>query len=223
MNNIAIFDLDYTLTKRGTWGRFVLKNIRFRPHRWLPFIFCTAKAQWLYKRGKTSRVYVKQEMMRCCMVGARKEDIVRMAEEFADKEIEQGLRPGAMKMLENHRIKGDTIVIASAAVCVIVDAIARRLNVEHWVSTEMKWEEGRLAPDFATENCYGPQKLERVKRLIAQNPTLNQNHTHITMYSDSYSDIEILRFCDKGVAVNADRRLTKASRKEGFDIVNWSS
>ena len=222
MTNIAIFDLDYTITRRGTWGRFVLKNLRFRPHRWLPFLYATAKAQWQYKCGKTPRVFVKQEMMRCSMVGARREDIIRMAEEFADKEIAQGLRPGAQRALDNHRAKGDTIVIASAAVCVIVDAIARRLNVEHWVSTEMKWEDGRLAPDFATENCYGPQKLERVKRLIALNPTMQLDHTYITMYSDSYSDIEIMRFCDKGVAVNADRRLTKASGIEGFDIVNWS-
>ena len=222
MTDLAIFDLDYTLTRRGTWGRFVWKNLRYRPQRWLPFLCATVKAQLQYKSGKTSRVFVKQEMMRWSMVGARKEDIIRMAEEFADKEIEQGLRPGAWRALESHRVKGDTIVIASAAVCVIVDAIARRLDVEHWVATEMKWEDGRLAPDFASENCYGPQKLERVKRLIDNNPALKHNHTHITMYSDSYSDIEILRFCDKGVAVNADRRLAKVSGEEGFDRVNWS-
>jgi len=222
MNNIAIFDLDYTLTKRGTWGRFVLMNLRFRPHRWIPFVLSTAKAQWLYKQGKTSRVCVKQEMMRWSMVGSRKEDIIRMAEDFADKEIENGLRSGALQALEDHRAKGDTIVIASAAVCVIVDAISRRLNIPHWVSTEMKWENGRLASNFATENCYGPQKLERVKQFFIQNPELKQNNTLITMYSDSYSDIEILRFCDKGVAVNADRKLTKASGEEGFDCVDWS-
>ena len=221
MTNLAIFDLDYTLTKRGTWGRFVLKNLRFRPHRWIPFALATVKAQWLYLRRKTPRVYVKQEMMRWSMVGARKEDIIRMAEEFAEKEIMDGLRPGAWKALEEHRARGDEVVIASAAVCVIVEAISRRLNVPHWVSTEMKWENGRLAPDFATENCYGPEKLERVKQLIAQNPGLKQNHTHITMYSDSYSDIEMLRFSDKGVAVNADRKLSKAVMEEGFDSVCW--
>ena len=155
------------------------------------------------------------------MVGARKEDIIRMAEDFADKEIMNGLRPGAWKALEEHRARGDEVVIASAAVCVIVEAISKRLNVPHWVSTEMKWENGRLASDFATENCYGPEKLERVKQLIAQNPRLKQNHTHITMYSDSYSDIEMLRFSDKGVAVNADRKLSKAVMEEGFDSVCW--
>lgn len=222
MANLAIFDLDYTLTRRGTWGRFVLKSLRFRPHHWLPFLFATIRAQLKYKRGKTSRVFVKQEMMRWSLVGARKEDIIRIAEAFADKEVEQGFRPGALKTLEKHRAEGDTIVIASAAVCVIVAAIARRLDVDYWVSTEMKWENGRLAPDFATENCYGPQKLERVKRLISENPNLSHEHAHITMYSDSYSDIDILRFSHKAVAVNADRKLMKASRNEGFDVVNWN-
>lgn len=223
MTDIAIFDLDYTLTKRGTWGRFVLKNLRSKPHRWLPFVFGTAKAQLAYKRGKTPRICVKQEMMRWSMVGARKEDIVRLAEEFADNEIAQGLRPGAWKALEDHREKGDTIIIASAAVCVIVDAVAQRLNVEHWVATEMKWEDGRLAADFASENCYGPQKLTRVKQLFSNNSELKQNHTHITMYTDSHSDIDILRFCDQGVAVNADRKLTKAAGHEGFELVDWGS
>lgn len=223
MTDLAIFDLDYTLTKRGTWGRFVLKNLLLRPQRWLPFAFATVQAQLNYKRGKKPRVWVKQEMMRWSMVGLQKEDIIRRAEEFADKEIQDGLRPGAWRSLEEHRAKGDTIVIASAAVCVIVDAIARRLNVKHWVSTEMKWENGRLASDFATENCYGPEKLARVKQLLEENPSLNQHHTLITMYTDSYSDIDILRFSDKGVAVNADRKLIKASQLEGFEVVDWRS
>ena len=223
MTDLAIFDLDYTLTKRGTWGRFVLKNLRVRPQYWIPFIVGTAKAQLQYKRGKTERGSVKQEMMRWSMVGARKEDIIRMAEEFADKEISQGLRPGAWRALEKHRAAGDTIIIASAAVCVIVDAMARRLNVDHWVATEMRWENGRLAADFSSENCYGLKKLERVQKLFTENPELKQKETHITMYSDSYSDIELLRFSDKAVAVNADRKLSRASTLEGFERVDWRS
>ncbi len=221
MADIAIFDLDYTITKRGTWGRFVLKNIRSRPLYLLPFAFGTARAQWLYKRGKTERVSVKQEMMRWSMVGAKKEDLIRMAEDFAEKEIKAGLRPGALLALENHRARGDTIIIASAAVCVIVGAICRRLNIAYWVSTEMKWIDGRLACDFSTKNCYGAEKLIRIKKLLADNPELKQNNTIITMYTDSYADVDILRFSDKGVAVNAARELKEAARDENFDLVEW--
>jgi len=133
------------------------------------------------------------------------------------------LRPGAIKALQQHRANGDVIIIASAAVDLIVKPIAERLNVEHWVATDMKWDNEKLAPDFASKNCYGSEKLARVEQLFAQNPQLKHNHTIITMYSDSYSDIDILRFSDNGVAVNADRRLIKASKEEGFDVVDWGS
>ena len=221
MSEIAIFDLDYTLTKRGTWGRFVLKNIRSRPLKWGPFALAVIGAQIRYLQGKAPRVSVKQEMMRWSMVGSHKDDLRKMADEFADIEIERGLRPGALDALERHRDAGHTIIIASAAVCVIVEAIAQRLGIVHFVATEMKWENDRLALNFATKNCYGAEKLTRVKQLFNQNPDLKQSDTIITMYSDSYSDLEILRFSDKGVAVNADRKLKVAAKGENFEIVDW--
>lgn len=223
MADIAIFDLDYTLTKKGTWGRFVLKNVKYKPWLWLPLAISAGVTQWRYKQGHFPRIRVKQAMMRWSMVGKSRSLMESLAEEFAQDEVASGLRPGAIKALEEHRAKGDIVIIASAAVDLIVKPIAQRLNVDHWVATDMKWVEDRLAPDFASKNCYGPEKLERVKQLFAQNPALKQNNTIITMYSDSYSDIDILRFCDKGVAVNADRKLTVASGEEGFDVVDWGS
>ncbi len=223
MANIAIFDLDYTLTKRGTWGRFVIKTVKFKPWLWLPLAISAGITQWRYKKGHLPRIRVKQAMMRWSMVGKSRSEMERLAAQFAENEIANGLRPGAVQMLEQHRANGDIIIIASAAVDLIVKPISERLNVEHWVATDMKWDDGKLAPDFASKNCYGPEKLERVKQLFEQNAYLKQNNTIITMYSDSYSDIDILRFCDKGVAVNADRKLIKASREEGFEVVDWGS
>ena len=223
MANIAIFDLDYTLTKKGTWGRFVLRNVKFKPWIWLPLAVSAGVTQWRYKQGHFPRIRVKQAMMRWSMVNQSRAYLEALAEAFAENEIKNGLRPGAIKALEQHRSNGDVIIIASAAVDLIVAPIAKRLNVEHWVATDMKWDDEKLSPDFASKNCYGTEKLERVKQLFDRYPELKQSNTLITMYSDSYSDIDILRFCDKGVAVNADRALTKASAEECFDVVDWGS
>ncbi len=62
MKNIIIFDLDYTLTKKGTWGRFVLYTVKYKPWIWLPLILSAGFAQWRYKAGYTPRISVKQSM-----------------------------------------------------------------------------------------------------------------------------------------------------------------
>lgn len=221
MADIAIFDLDYTLTKKGTWGRFVIRTVKFKPWLWLPLGISAAITQWRYKRGHLPRIRVKQAMMLWSMVGKSKNSMEILAKEFVDKEVLKGLRPGAIEALKQHRIKGDTIIIASAAVDLIVRLMAERLNVEHWVATNMKWVDEKLASDFASKNCYGPQKLERLKQLFHQNPNIIQSDTVITMYSDSYSDIDTLRFCDIGIVVNGESKLVKASKKEGFEVVDW--
>jgi len=59
MANIAIFDLDYTLTKRGTWGRFVIKNVKFKPWLWLPLTISAGVTQWRYKQGHLPRIRVR--------------------------------------------------------------------------------------------------------------------------------------------------------------------
>lgn len=126
--------------------------------------------------------------------------------------------------MKEHRANGDQIIIASAAVCVIVEAIARRRDIKYWVSTDMKWENGRLASDFATENCYAAGKLKRVKSLFTSYPELKRAGSHITTYSDSVSDLDVLRYSDMGVAVNADLKLKNISQSENldiFDIVEW--
>ena len=113
-------------------------------------------------------------------------------------------------------------MIVSAAVDIIVEAVADRLNIPHYMATDMAWDmDGNLSSEFASPNCYGPEKVTRLEAYLAQNPKLKQNHTIITMYSDSYSDLDILTFCDKGVAVNPDRRLAVLAKTYGFDVVDW--
>lgn len=220
---LAIFDLDYTLTKRGTWGRFVWSTIKWRPHIWVPLWASAGLTQWKYKQGKVPRVRVKQAMMRWCMVGKTKDEMLKRAEAFAQKEIESGLRPGGMAALQAHKDRGDDIMIASAAVDILVDAIASRLGVVHTVSTNMDWDEhGRLKPTFKSENCYGPEKLRRVQTYLTENAALKQNHTDITMYSDSYSDLEILTFADLSIAVHPDKRLESHAKQQGWPIKDWN-
>jgi len=219
--NIAIFDLDYTITKKGTWGRFVVSTIKTRPHLWLPVLFAMGKSQWLYKRGKAPRCGVKKAMMSLSVVGWPKEKVELFADNFASKEVKHGLRPGAVAALEKHKKAGDVIIVASAAVDAVVAPICEKLEIAHYVATTMAWDNGCLDSEFASENCYGPEKLVRMKAYLAENPHLKQNHTKITMYSDSHSDLDVLLWADVGIAVNPSKRLEKLACQHGLKVVNW--
>jgi len=223
MANLAIFDLDYTITKRGTWGRFVWRVIRSRPWLSVPLLVSAARHQWLYKKGKIPRIAVKQAMMRWSMVGKSRAEMLRYAEDFAENEVPRKLRPGAVRALEAHKAAGDVIIIASAAVDIIVEAVSRHLGVEYWVATEMAWEDDRLLAEFASKNCYGAEKLNRILTLFDENTDLKHFDTHITFYSDSHSDIEMFNFCDIGVAINPNRKLQNIAAKLGIEIIDWNN
>ena len=221
---LAIFDLDYTLTKRGTWGRFVWMNVRSRPHIWIPLLFTAGLTQWQYKKGLRPRIDVKRSMMRWAMKGKSKADLTSLAEKFAEREVSSGLRPGARRVLDDHRQKGDHLMIASAAVDILVEPIARKLGIPHFVATDMAWSEAEIVEmHYASPNCYGPEKLNRVRQYLDENPELKQNHTIITFYSDSYSDLDLFQFCDVMVAVSPDKRLKQAAQSGEFRIEDWDT
>lgn len=220
---LAIFDLDYTLTKRGTWGRFVWSIVKGRPHIWLPLLINAGWVQWRYKQGHRPRIDVKKSMMRWSMVGMSKAKLVAKARAFAKREVEKGLRPGAIRAIKRHRDVGDHLMIASAAVDIIVEPMANLLDIPYYVATNMAWEEDdTLSENFASKNCYGEEKLVRVRELIAIAEELKNNHTPVTVYSDSHSDIDLMQFYDYGIAVHPSRRLGIAAADLGFPIVDWS-
>ncbi len=220
--NIAIFDLDETLTKKGTWGRFVLGSIKNKPHKLIPFFASTIFSQAKYMLRIGPREHVKETMMRWTLAGRTREELTAMADKFSDYEAGEGLRRQSKTMLEKHRTAGDRIIIASAAVDLIVAPIAERLGITEIVCTKMAYNgEDRLARKLGGQNCYGAGKLAMVKTYLEADEAFNRADTHITMYSDSRSDLDIMRWADVGIAVNPSPRLAKCVDAEGFELQDW--
>ncbi|MEP6342990.1 MAG: HAD family hydrolase [Maricaulaceae bacterium] len=219
---LAVFDLDYTLTKRGTWGRFVWSWVKFRPHIWLPLLLSAGWTQWKYKRGLCPRVDVKRKMMCWAMAGASRDKLFSKGQLFAQREFANGLRPGALEAVKMHRDQGDILVMISAAVDVIAEPIGELLKFDYVISTEMGFDDCNiLKSNFNTPNCYGGQKVDCFNSLIDENPVLKQYITNITFYSDSYSDLAMFRLANVCVAIHPDRKLSQHASEEGWRISHW--
>ncbi len=218
MTELAIFDLDYTLTKRGTWGRFISQSLKGRPIALARLWLTAGWLQWRYKSGRSPRIAVKSAMMRLSIAGLSRARLEVFADQFVDADLREGLNPSVMDALKDHQSKGHKILIASAAVDLLVDRYTQALGAHGFVSTEFAWsKDGTLLGTFASSNCYGEEKLERVKTWMAdQCPS----PTKITTYSDSRSDAPILEFADRAIIVAPNKKTQRYAQQKGFEIWN---
>ena len=219
---LAVFDLDYTLTKRGTWGRFVWDWVKFRPHMWGPLLMSAGWTQWQYKRGLRPRVDVKLAMMRWAMKGASQDELITRGRKFAEREAKNGLRPGAIDAIKWHRDRGDKLIMISAAVDIIAKPIGKLIGFDHVLSTEMAFDNcNTLKLNFNTPNCYSDEKVIRFNDLMVQNPALKQYNTQVTFYSDSYSDLAMFGLAHICVAIHPDKKLSRYASEQGWRICKW--
>ena len=218
MAGTAIFALDRTLTRSGTWSRYMFSVNRGRPSFYLrlPFLLLHAIA---YKIGLFSRQSVKEHGLKT-LAWAQKEDLETAAYRFAEQEFEHGLRHQTQHVLEKHRARGDRLVMATAAAELVAKPMAELLGMDVLICTELDWSpDGRLTGKLAGPNCYGQAKLDLI--LAA-----NAKHSFaapMTGYSDHVSDLPFLQWVDEGVAVNPSRGLARFAAKAGIRIEDWDS
>lgn len=216
MAGTAIFDLDRTLTRSGTWSRYVFRVNKNR----LTFYFCLPVLVLhgiAYKLGLCSRRSVKEHGLKT-LTWASEEELKRQAAAFAQTEVDEGLRLHAKSVLDRHRRGGDKLVMATAAAELVAEPMAEILGMDLLICTHLEWtSDRRLSGRLDGENCYGAEKLARIEAADAVDrfarPTVG--------YSDHISDRPFLAWADHGVAVNPSKKLERIATEAGFELQDW--
>lgn len=153
--------------------------------------------------------------------GLNREPLIARGHAFAKAEISHGLRVGARAVIARERMRGAKLLIASAAIDIIAAPIGAGLGFDAVIATPVSWDgNDRLIAKLPGENCYGLEKLNMVKNWLAARGYERENVT-ITAYSDSSSDLELLRFADIGIAVNPSAKLAQLAPQYGIEIQDW--
>ena len=61
------------------------------------------------------------------------------------------------------------------------------------LGTKVETRDGRLTGRFATPNCYGPEKVRRIREVFP-----DRDNYHLTAFGDSRGDKEMLDYADQG-------------------------
>ena len=96
--------------------------------------------------------------------------------------------------------------------------LARRLGFDAVVCTRAALDaSGRLTGELDGGNCYGANKLARVRDYLGAEPTGQLT----VFYTDHHTDLLLLRFVHQPVAVNPTRELRRLALEAGIPVEDW--
>jgi HAD superfamily phosphoserine phosphatase-like hydrolase len=223
MADIAIYDLDRTLTDTGSWAHFLRFWLRHAtPWRALALPL-VALGGLAYGARIISRGKLKSWSHRW-LIGPRVDAarLAMMAERFAEGFVTAHALAPARAALAADRAIGRRLLIASASHGFYVRAIAARLGVADVVATEAEQAAGVVLPGLAGANCYGDAKRAAVSAWLGAQG-LAGAVVHFT--SDHHSDLPCfdLALASGGTVrcANPSARLAAVAATRGWPIVRW--
>lgn len=214
--SLAIFDLDNTLLAGDSdylWGEFLIaqglvdgdfyrrENLRFYE---------------AYKAGNLD-IYEFLAFSLKPLTEHDPDTLNRLHAQFMQDSIEPIILPAALRLIDAHRSRGDTLLIITATNRFVTGPIAQRLGIDNLLATEPEMVDGRYTGKVSGTPCFQAGKVSRLMEWLGgTRHDLQQS----SFYSDSHNDIPLLEMVTYPVAVDADEPLTRHARQKGWRLMS---
>jgi HAD superfamily hydrolase (TIGR01490 family) len=222
MSDLAIYDMDRTVTRHATYTPFLLYCAIHRAPWRLVFLPLVAFSMLAYVARIIDRGELK-EINHHLLLGAKSHpsDLKPLVESFAAKQVARNIRPGALKAIKRDKKQKRRLVLATASYRLYADAIAAKLGFDDVIGTNsIIGLDERVHAKIAGENCYGPAKLRMIADWVEQSG-LKGGHGHVRFYSDHVSDRPAFEWADEPIAVNPHGKLRQLATERGWTIEDW--
>lgn len=211
---LYVFDVDRTLLKHNCSFRFyyhLLKQGYFSFHSLLLSISYYIRFRFLGMPLFTLHEKVFQHFLEGQSYSFLREE----GRSFLNECLEQMLYEPCLAHLKKAMEKGDYILLLSSSPDFMIEPIAEVLQVHEWEATKYSLDENSCLESIF-HLIGGVEKVQRAQQVSER---LNISHRNIVAYSDSISDLPLMEFAGKAIAVNPDRKLKKIAEKRDWEIL----
>ena len=220
--DLAIYDMDRTVTRRATYTPFLLHCATRRAPWRLIFLPLVVGSMLAYVLKLIDRARLK-EINHHLLLGHRihPRDLKPLVDSFAENQVQSNVRPGALAALARDKAEGRRLVLATASYRLYSEAIAERLGFDDVIGTgSIIGLDERVHAKIDGENCYGPAKLRMIAEWVEKSGLVGR-HGHVRFYSDHVSDAPAFEWADEPVAVNPHGKLRRLAEQRGWAIEDW--
>lgn len=211
MEKLAIFDVDFTLTKKETLMelyKFVVfknfKNIRFLPRALFSGLMYSIK---VYDEKRVKESFLK------FIDKIHEEDLDNLAKEYYSKVLKKILYKDAIDMIKKLKNEGCKIYLISASPEFYLKELYGIKEVDVIIGTKFRIENGFFARKMDGLNCKGEEKVRRLKEYLQAN-NIEVDYKNSYMFSDSLSDKPLLDLVGNPYLINY-------KKKNDFKVLNW--
>jgi phosphatidylglycerophosphatase C len=189
VRTIAFFDFDGTITTKDSLLEFI-KFCKGRMNFYKGFLL-NSPYLIAYKAGIITNQRAKEKVLAHFFKNTTLADFNLMAERFTQEVLPGLIRPGALAEIASLQQKGAEIVIVSASPGNWIKPWATQMSVS-LIATNLVAEEGKITGIINGKNCYGEEKVNRIKQLYDLT-----GYDTIYAYGDSSGDQPMLALAGK--------------------------
>lgn len=213
---IHIFDVDYTVIKKPSMWYFLREAlrkgiIRFSQIHQLPL-------DWIkYRLGHPNINFIENAVKH--FVGVEQNVLEQIAQACFERSIQPNIYTDAANRIREAIGRGEKVIFATSSFHIVIQPLERFFGIEQSIASTLEFCDGKTSGRIIGNSFFGPQKKAAVEAWLGEN---GLNPAEACFYTDSYTDLSLLEFCGKPVAVNPDWILAREARKRGWEILRFT-
>ncbi|MEG0307397.1 MAG: HAD family hydrolase [Clostridium sp.] len=211
MEKLAIFDIDYTLTRKETsmeLYKYMVKRdkklLRYLPSHIVTGLFYGVK---VYNASKTKEKFLR------FLEGTKEEELKALVKDFYKNQISNILYEDGIKAIKDFKKNGYKVYLISASPEFYVSEFYNIEGVDKVIGTKFNMDDGVFTPRVVGENCKGEEKVRRLKEELKKD-NIEVDFKNSYMFSDSLSDLPLLNLVGKGYLINY-------KKTHDLEILRW--
>lgn len=212
MEKLAIFDVDYTLTRRETLMEFYIFMIKKSPGLIIHAPRAVISAFLYAVRVLDSKI--AKENFIAFIDGIKEEKMQELVEEFYEKRLSKIIYSDAIDTIKKLKAEGYKVYLISASAEFYLNELYKIKEVDKIIGTRFTSVGGKYSRKMAGENCKGEEKVKRLMEVLKEE-NIEVDFKNSYMFSDSLADLPLFNLVGNPYLINYKKNHDK------IKILNW--
>jgi HAD superfamily hydrolase (TIGR01490 family) len=209
----AFFDMDKTLIAENSGALYM----KYRYERGEVGAWDLAKGLGAYMQYKVGLLDIRAWTLGMLVQfkGQDENELTQEARGWFDEMVAQTIYPEAERLVREHLAAGHLVAIISGATRFVVQPLAERLGIDHFLYTRLEVEEGRFTGRVVEPICFEEGKIYWLQQLIQEEEI---DLAKSWFYTDSVTDLPLLDLVGHPVVTNPDPLLYRTAVRRCWPV-----